>query len=289
MVRGRAFPARVRRREMLADVAKAGRAEQGVGDGMEHHVGVAVPSETAVVRNRDSAEHNRPFAGEGVDVEAHAGARDSRAGQPALGPFEIRSGRQLVERGIASTVATSFPRRVRRSFRRSRRRLPTGHRRRAERRGGTPEVSGRAPGRRGRPFRRADPSARARVSLTGRTGAAPSKNSSGGEQPIDDLRRAEGPGGVMDQHRVALDRGEPGADRIRALGAALDERADVQAAKRRRGKICLAGADHDPRRLARRGGGPALRPPSAAPACRRSADIAWARRRRGVRPCRRRR
>ena len=61
---------------MLADVAKARRAEQSVGDRVEHHVGIAVAGQTAAVRHLDPAEHHRPFAGEGVDVEAHSGARD---------------------------------------------------------------------------------------------------------------------------------------------------------------------------------------------------------------------
>ena len=41
----RAFPLRVRRREMLADVAEARGAEQGVGDRVEDDVGVAVAGE----------------------------------------------------------------------------------------------------------------------------------------------------------------------------------------------------------------------------------------------------
>ena len=58
-VGGRAFPLRVGRREMLADVAEAGGAEQGVGDRMEHDVGIAVAGKAALVRDRDAAEHDR--------------------------------------------------------------------------------------------------------------------------------------------------------------------------------------------------------------------------------------
>ena len=43
------------------------------------------------------------------------------------------------------------------------------------------------------------------------------------EQPVDDRGRAEGPRGIVDQHRVAVDRGEAGADRVRALRAAFDQ------------------------------------------------------------------
>ena len=68
---------------MLADVAEAGGAEQGVGDRVEHDVGIAVPGEAAGVRHCDAAEHDRAVAGKGVDVEAHAGAR-RRAGRRAI-------------------------------------------------------------------------------------------------------------------------------------------------------------------------------------------------------------
>ena len=47
MVGRGALPLRVGRREMLADVAEAGGAEQGVGDGVEHDVGIAVAGEAA--------------------------------------------------------------------------------------------------------------------------------------------------------------------------------------------------------------------------------------------------
>ena len=65
------------------------------------------------------------------------------------------------------------------------------------------------------------------MSPTGSTGAAPSKNSSG-EQPIDHRRRAEGPGGIVDQHGVAGDRSQAGADRIRAFRAAAINAPDVE-------------------------------------------------------------
>ena len=76
---------------MLADIAKAGGAEQSVGDRMKDDVGVAVAGKAAAMRNLDPAKHDRAFAGEGVDVEAHAGARTKPAGEPLLGALEIRS------------------------------------------------------------------------------------------------------------------------------------------------------------------------------------------------------
>ena len=44
------LPARVGVRVSVADVAEAGGAEQGVGDGVQHHVGVAVAGQAARVR-----------------------------------------------------------------------------------------------------------------------------------------------------------------------------------------------------------------------------------------------
>ena len=44
-LRGRAPPARIGRREMLADVAITDRAEQRIGDGMQQGIGVAVPGQ----------------------------------------------------------------------------------------------------------------------------------------------------------------------------------------------------------------------------------------------------
>ena len=63
---------------MLADVAEPGCAEQSIGDRMEDDVRVAVAGKAARVRNRDAAEHDRTFAGEGVDIIAHAGSREKR-------------------------------------------------------------------------------------------------------------------------------------------------------------------------------------------------------------------
>src|SRR4051794_36053655 len=86
---------------MLADISKAGSAEQSVGDGVEHDVGVAVTGKAAAVRHLDAAEHHRPLAREGVDVEAHAGPRAETTSEPLLGPFEIGGQGQLRERRVA--------------------------------------------------------------------------------------------------------------------------------------------------------------------------------------------
>ena len=71
---------------MVADVALADRAEQGVGDGVEGDVGVAVALEAAVVRDPHAAQPQRLAGGEGVDVEAEAGAAGQAAPRAAARP-----------------------------------------------------------------------------------------------------------------------------------------------------------------------------------------------------------
>jgi hypothetical protein len=100
-IRRHALPYRIRRREMLADVAETGGAEQRVRDCVKHDVGVAVPGKTAAVRHLDAAEHDRSFTGEGMDVEAHARSRRKPASEPLLGAVEVRRESQLFERGVA--------------------------------------------------------------------------------------------------------------------------------------------------------------------------------------------
>ena len=51
---------RVGVREHAADIGQGGRAEQGVGHGMQQHVGVAVADELPVVRHIDAAQPQRP-------------------------------------------------------------------------------------------------------------------------------------------------------------------------------------------------------------------------------------
>src|SRR5579872_2919948 len=86
---------------MLADVAKARSAQKGIGNCMQNHVGVAMPGESSLVRDRNTAEHNRSFAREGVDIEAHSGARTQAAGEPLLGAVEISRDSEFLQRRIA--------------------------------------------------------------------------------------------------------------------------------------------------------------------------------------------
>ena len=137
------------------------------------------PARPRVVRHCDAAEHDRAFAGKGVDVEAHAGARD-RAARRAIARRGSKSAAvvSLSSAGSPSTAATLMP--AARSdgrFVGRRGARPLRHRPAAARRGGKPAASARGPGRRGRPARRAVRRRAASVSPTGSTGAAPSKNS----------------------------------------------------------------------------------------------------------------
>ena len=47
------------------------------------------PASPRLMRDFDPAEHDRAFAGKGVDVEPHAGARDQASGEPLLGAVEV--------------------------------------------------------------------------------------------------------------------------------------------------------------------------------------------------------
>ena len=62
------LPARVGVGVGVADVAEAGGAEQGVGDGVQHHVGVGVADQPARVLDRHAAEDQRPALDQAVRV-----------------------------------------------------------------------------------------------------------------------------------------------------------------------------------------------------------------------------
>jgi hypothetical protein len=66
------------------------------------------------------------------------------------------------------------------------------------------------------------------------------------EEPVDDLGRAEGPRGIVDEHGIAIDRGEAGPHGIRALGAAFDELADVETAQCSPSALLLALPNDNP-------------------------------------------
>src|SRR5258708_30007835 len=86
---------------MLADVAKAGGAEQCVGNGMKHDVSIAMARKAAVMRHFYAAKDERSFTREGVNVKTRAGPRNEPSGKPSLRTFEICSQGELVELRIA--------------------------------------------------------------------------------------------------------------------------------------------------------------------------------------------
>src|SRR5207237_2826828 len=68
------------RRKERADVAEAGRAEDGVGERVGDHVAVRVSRETAGMVEADAAEHERHAVLERVRIDAGA---DPQAGHPS--------------------------------------------------------------------------------------------------------------------------------------------------------------------------------------------------------------
>ena len=59
---------------MLADIPQRGGAEQGVGNRVKRDICVAMAGQASRVRDRRTAEHDRPFAGKAVNIESEAGA-----------------------------------------------------------------------------------------------------------------------------------------------------------------------------------------------------------------------
>ena len=70
-----------------------------------------------------------------------------------------------------------------------------------------------------------------------------------GYQAIDDLGRAERPGGIVNEDCIGIDRGEASADRVSPFGTASDEVADVQAIERSRSQVFLSRSNDHPHRL----------------------------------------
>ena len=64
---------------MLADVAEPGRAEQGVGDGVEDDVGVAVTDEAAFMRTMEAE-----LAALGISCRTVCGKHQQRGSAPAI-------------------------------------------------------------------------------------------------------------------------------------------------------------------------------------------------------------
>ncbi len=195
--------------------------------------------------NGDSAEHHWAVPRERVDIEAHAGPGSEAAREPFFGAAEVGSGRQLFERGIAFYRGDaqsggaddgalvggrlSLPVRIGLAERVEPERLRRLDTDEAGTVGGLLEAIG---------------CARQRVA-DGENRCGAFEEFERRQQPVDDRGRAEGAGGVMDQHRLAVDRVQPGAHGIGALVATGNELADGQAVEGGRGQLFLSRADHD--------------------------------------------
>ncbi len=69
LLAGRPLPARIGVRKAIPDVARPGRPQERVHDGMQHDVAVGMPLESARVIDGDAAEKEAPTGDQLVDVE----------------------------------------------------------------------------------------------------------------------------------------------------------------------------------------------------------------------------
>ena len=104
-----ALPLRIGWREMLADVAQSGCPQQCVGNGMEDDVGIAVAGKPALMRNLNSAHHQRPLAGECMNVESHPGPRNEPDARHASARSQSAAVVNFSSMGSPSTTATLRP------------------------------------------------------------------------------------------------------------------------------------------------------------------------------------
>ena len=97
-----AAPLRIARRKMLADVALGERAEDGVDQRMQRHVGIRMSGDAARMRDAHAAEHDMIAVGEGVDVKAVADAHVGKCRRAQqFGAGEIVVGGQFHVAGFA--------------------------------------------------------------------------------------------------------------------------------------------------------------------------------------------
>ncbi len=73
-VRRRVAPLRIARREMHADIAVGQRAEDGIGERVQHDVGVGMADQGLAMRDTDATESDVIAGAESVHVDASAGA-----------------------------------------------------------------------------------------------------------------------------------------------------------------------------------------------------------------------
>ncbi len=105
---GSAPPLRIGIREMLADVAEAGSAEQCIRQRMLQHIAVGVCQHAVRVRDTHAAQHHRIPGTEGMHVEATAGThvhRGRSSRQQRSGQRQVRRRRDLDIAGAAGDEA----------------------------------------------------------------------------------------------------------------------------------------------------------------------------------------
>ena len=239
-----ALPLRVGWREMLADVAEPGGAEQRVGDRMEDDVGIAVAGQAAVVGDGDAAHNDRPVAGEGMDIEPHAGARDEARLEHLLGALEIGLAGQFLQRCIAGHRGDGEA-------------VGAGDRSLVGRGIAGPLLVRGQQGIAAESLRGLDADGAGTVDRLAQGVARAGQGIGDGQdrhraimiakrvdQPVGDCGRAGEAGRVVDQHDAVRDRGKAIADAGGPCLAADDQGADVGTAKRLAGQLLLPLANH---------------------------------------------
>ena len=87
-------------------VAQVGGAEEGVHQGVDQNIAVAMAGQPAVVGDRRAAQHQGAPGGQGVGVDADADAVvRGRLGQGGLALIRSRGGGQPSANALLSTIA----------------------------------------------------------------------------------------------------------------------------------------------------------------------------------------
>jgi hypothetical protein len=232
---------------MLADITEAGRTEQGVGNRVQDYVGIAVPGKAALMGNGNTAQRDRPGAGERVDIETHARARSEPPSQPLLGPREICWRSQLFERRIAFDGSDFHPCRAQ----------DCGF---VRRRTIGPQSIGSAQGIELERLRSLNPDdicpvdrfVESAVHLGQSVANRQHRRRSFEEfelrdEAIDHCSRTEGPSRIVNKHGIAGDGRKSSAHGIGALAASFDQITNVEPLKRSGCAFLLSFADDDTR------------------------------------------
>ena len=68
------FVTRVSVREVVSDVAQGGGTQQGIAQGVDGNVGIAVSQQSALPRNIDTTQPQGPALDQAVNVKSHSHA-----------------------------------------------------------------------------------------------------------------------------------------------------------------------------------------------------------------------